>query len=456
MTLKKLKEELSSREENSDYDTSLSLCNKIIDFYPNNKIGYVKKIEVLTNNYKRYLDKESINDLKQIYDKAYKFSNKKEKEVLSRKFNDYLDDISEVNNLNNQRKEIVSNLVTIKLNNYIIENINANINSLKRYSFSGKRITNIYDLINGIFYLAFMIVNLMYRNYLLFLTIPFGIFGIIVIYSFINMNLLKKEESLGEKSIFKATILNLENTINELKEEIDKKEKTLLSNILIKKDILLKIPTSFLENLSDVTDDNEEMVASNIIDKLSSNNIVLFTLMINEETNLNIDDILKKIDISKDEKNVFSKLFELKYFKNKIKQNKVIFTKKVKTFNYFVITLLLILSILSCIIALRTPSDIYLRGFIISLIIGFVTMFTYNINTGKHNVLSDTIGDNLIMTVFNSSLCYNLIYEANFNYLKFTYGFILVPLLFILTLIGFVSAISLLKYNNYISSLRKE
>lgn len=57
---------------------------------------------------------------------------------------------------------------------------------------------------------------------------------------------------------------------------------------------MLKIPEVFLKSLEDITIQNENEVASKIALELNSNNISTFTYLINEETNLNIDDIMKK------------------------------------------------------------------------------------------------------------------------------------------------------------------
>ena len=60
---------------------------------------------------------------------------------------------------------------------------------------------------------------------------------------------------------------------------------------------MLKIPEVFLKSLEDITIQNENEVASKIALELNSNNISTFTYLINEETNLNIDDIMKKIKL---------------------------------------------------------------------------------------------------------------------------------------------------------------
>ncbi len=83
-------------------------------------------------------------------------------------------------------------------------------------------------------------------------------------------------------------------------------------------------------------------------------------------------------------------------------------------------------------------------------------MLIYNIKTGKHSSLIDTFNDNLLLTIFNSTLVYDLIYTSITNELKFTYGFIEIPLIFVLMFMGFAGLISLLKYKNLMNKLRGE
>ena len=453
MSLKKLKEKLESEE---NLESKIKICSEIIKKYPKNKYGYVKLLELKTDNYKKYLPREEIEKIKYIYNNAYLYSNKKEKINLKKEYEEYLDDIYETENLKKIKKEIVSNKLTIKINNYIIENVNNNINSLKKYNFKGKRIRNVNDFINGVFYLSFMIFNLIYRNYLLFITIPFGIFGIIVIYSFISSNFINKEKSSEEIVIFKNSIKKLELKNKKFKEENDKKDKIIESNTNLKKESLLRIPTFFEDDIKYLIEDNEDLISTKIIENLLKNNLANFTVMLNEETNLNVDDILNKIKLSKEDKSILEKIFSIRNINKKDNQNKILLVSKLKPYNYFLVCLFLIISIISFVVVLKNISSLNKIAYFISIIIGYITMCIYNINTGKHNSLSDTIKDNLLITIFNTTLIYDLVYNMLNSNLKFTEAFIQIPLIFTLVLIGFVSFVSLLKYKNYIFKLRKE
>ena len=114
---------------------------------------------------------------------------------------------------------------------------------------------------------------------------------------------------------------------------------------------MLKIPEVFLKSLEDITIQNENEVASKIALELNSNNISTFTYLINEETNLNIDDIMKKIKPKvKDENDELSRFISNKIIEKKNSQEEIIMMKKVKPASYFIIAVLLVISILSIIV----------------------------------------------------------------------------------------------------------
>lgn len=81
-------------------------------------------------------------------------------------------------------------------------------------------------------------------------------------------------------------------------------------------------------------------------------------------------------------------------------------------------------------------------------------MLIYNVDTGKHASLSDTFNDNLLVTVFNSTIVYDLIYSKLNNGLSITYGFLQIPLTFILIFMGFVLLVSSIKYIYLLKKLR--
>ena len=116
---------------------------------------------------------------------------------------------------------------------------------------------------------------------------------------------------------------------------------------------------------------------------------------------------------------------------------------------------LLVISILSFIIILNNFSLVNKTSFNIAVITGIISTLIYNTNTGKHSSYTDTLNDSLLLTIFNTTLVYNLVYSALVDTVSFNYGIIQMPIIFILIFIGFVALISLLKYNNLINKLRK-
>lgn len=107
------------------------------------------------------------------------------------------------------------------------------------------------------------------------------------------------------------------------KSEIEKLDENIEILITQKSDTMLKIPEVFLKSLEDITIQNENEVASKIALELNSNNISTFTYLINEETNLNIDDIMKKIKPKvKDENDELSRFISNKIIEKKIVKKK--------------------------------------------------------------------------------------------------------------------------------------
>ncbi len=454
-TLKFLNEEAKLKLEEEDYLSALDIYTEMVKSYPKNKLGYIGIIESKTNYYKKYLSDSDIKKLKEIFDKAYALSNKSEKDKLKNNFERYLDDCYEVENLKKLKKDIVSNELLIKIYNNIITSINSSIASSKKYNLSGKRITNTYDFIKGVFLLFCLIYNLIFKNYLLLITIPFGIYGLIVIYSFISMNFLKKEKLLSEKIIFKKNVIKSYTKIKELKKEIENKKMSIESFKLKKKDNILKIPKDFNNNITDIIADNEEKIAENIISNLNSNNIAAFTYLVSKNTNLKSDEVLKTLDKEKEGTSTLNELINNKKENKKSNQNEILVIKQIKPHHCILMLVLLIISILSLIIILNNFSLINKTSFNIAIITGVISTLIYNINTGKHSSYTDTLNDSLILTIFNTTLVYDLVYSALVDTVSFTYGIIQMPIIFILIFIGFVSLISLLKYNNLINKLRR-
>ena len=153
--------------------------------------------------------------------------------------------------------------------------------------------------------------------------------------------------------LFRSSIIIEEanKKIKEIKSEIEKLDENIEILITQKSDTMLKIPEVFLKSLEDITIQNENEVASKIALELNSNNISTFTYLINEETNLNIDDIMKKIKPKvKDEDDELSRFISNKIIEKKNSQEEIILMKKVKPASYFIIAVLLVISILSIIV----------------------------------------------------------------------------------------------------------
>ena len=188
-TLKSLKEEAEECFGREDYSLSLGICNQIKKDYPKNVYGYLGTIKSVTKNYKSYVSENELKELKEDYDKVVELAKKEDKEKIEKEYNEYLEDCSEVQNLKKVKKELVSKYFLTSLYEDSIAFINQNINTVNSYNLNGKKIVNGYDLIKGLFLLVCLIFNLININYLLFLTIPFGIYGVIIIYSFLSANL---------------------------------------------------------------------------------------------------------------------------------------------------------------------------------------------------------------------------------------------------------------------------
>ncbi len=128
--------------------------------------------------------------------------------------------------------------------------------------------------------------------------------------------------------------------------------------------------------------------------------------------------------------------------------------KKIKPINIITLVITLLISIFSIIVLINNFYELNLTAFVISIIIGGLSIIIYNIDTGKHASINDTFSDNLLSTVFNATLVYDLVYYKITNGLPIMYGFVQMPIIFILVFIGFVMLISLLKYRYLLKKLR--
>ncbi len=455
-TLKSLKEEAEECFEIEDYSLSLGVCNQIKKEYPKNVYGYLGTIKSVTKNYKSYVSENELKELKEDYDKAIELAKKEDKEKIEKEYNEYLEDCSEVQNLKKVKKELVSKYFLTSLYEDSIAFINQNINTVNSYNLNGKKIVNGYDLIKGLFLLVCLIFNLININYLLFLTIPFGIYGVIIIYSFLSANLFGTDKLKSEKDHAKKIIDEAMEKIESIKEDIEKNNETINFLLEQKSNTILKIPESFSEDIKDITNQNESEIAKDILNELSNNNISGFTYLIDENTNLSVDDVLLKIRPQVKEDGNLTNFINNKSTEKKNSQNEFILMRKIKPYNYFIILIFLIISILSIIVIKNNFYELNFISFVFASITGVISTIIYNINTGKHSALIDTFNDNLTSCVFNATLVYDLIYMSITNELKLTYGFIEIPIIFILIFMGFVSVISLLKYKNLMKRLKRE
>ncbi len=454
-SLKSLKEEINTFIEKDDFNEIIEKSLEIINYYPKNIYGYSIYLKTVTKSYTSYLDDDKFKEAVKIYDLAMKNINKKEQLKLRDEFEEYQNDIKEVENLKKIKKEIISKYFLKNLYNNGISFINQSISTAKQYNADGKRIKNIYDFVRGLFFIFCLVFNLINRNYLLFITVPFGIYGFITIYSFFDMNFFKKGTFKTQQRKFNEILLQANEKINELKKEIVKIEENLNFLYEQKLNIILRIPESFFNSIKESVEQNEEAIANDISHKLSTNKINEFEEILKIQTILDGEEIKNKIksDI-KNEETELSKFITQKLDEKKHKQNEALFMKKVSFYNYIVLIILLFLSVFSLLIVVDNFYELNFVSFVASLVTAITSTITYNIFSGKHSSLGETFYDNLISTIFNATLIYDLFYLSITNELKFTYGFMQIPIIMTLIMIGFTMLISMLKYNNLFKRLR--
>lgn len=455
-TLKKDKEQISKSLENKEFEKAKDLSYKFIDTYPNNIFGYVSLLDALTHNYGKYLIQEELKEVKEIYNNALDIASKSQKKELKSKLDEYMYDIKEVDNLSKIRLDITSKFFLKRLNDNTLSFINQNLNTLNSYGKKGIRIKNGYDFIKGLFYLICLIYNLFHFNLFLIVTIPFGIFGIITMYSFVEMNFFKKGKYKIEKKEFDKLIKIVNNKTSVLREENAKYDEAIDFLNEQKSSSINKLPYTFIEDLSDVISNDEKAISDGLIDLFLENDIVKFNLTLESKTNLKSSDIIEKLEksLKNEDDEVFSYINN-KNIEKKNKQSEALLMKKIKAFDVIISIILLFISIFSLSIIVNNFYELNIYCFISSLTVGLLSILFYNIDTGKHNSLSDSFIDNIIGTIFNSSLIYNLLYDTKVSDITFTYNFLQIPIIFCLIFVGFSYFISLLKYNNLFKKLRK-
>lgn len=453
-SLKRLKEEIASCLNDNNYDEAKTLCEKAISLFPKNVYGYVTLIKALTHNYNKYLPQDQVRDLKQIFEKAYELSSKNDKELLKKEFDDYLYDLREVENLRKIKKDIVSKEFLRNVYDDSLAFVNQNITALLSYDKNGLKIKNGYDFIDGLFLFCMLLYNLTSPNYLLVLTIPFGIFGAITMYSFLEMNFFDKGKYKLEKETYQKIMNDANQKVIELKKEIKGIEESLIFLKEQKNSSAKKIPELFLSDIDDLIANDEKKVADKISSAFLLGDVVRFSFLLENNTNLNTNEITDRISKELNKEDDLSKYVSNKISEKKSKQNEALLMKKVGKMNVLSLIVTLFISVFSIIILIRNFYEMNLIAFVISIIVGFISMFIYNINTGKHFNFTDTFNDNLLSTIFNSTLVYDLIYYKVTKGLSITYGFLQIPITLTLTLMGFVMLTSLMKYKYLLKKLR--
>lgn len=269
------------------------------------------------------------------------------------------------------------------------------------------------------------------------------------------MNFFKKGTIRKEKEDFQDSIKEALEKVIDIKKDIKKIEDNIAFLNEQKYSTISKVPESFFNQIEDLIVSNEKVIATEIFNDLLNNNVPGFMLKVNDYTSLNPEDITNNIKTNlKDENSKISEFINAKTTEKKNKQNEVMYMKKVSNFSLTIIAIEIFVSVLSIIVLIRNFSNINKEAFIVAMIAGVISTLSYNIDTGRHNSIRETTSDNLFSSIFNASLVYDLIYLSYMSKLEFAYGFIEMPIIFILLFIGFTSVISLLKYNNLMKKLR--
>lgn len=453
MTLKNLIEKEEELINLKDYENALSTANLIISKFPKNAYGYKSLIRIKTNNFEKYVNQEELKEIKKHYEMAYNLSKKNDKEPFKELFESYLYDLKEVDNLNKIKKEIISKKILKKIDNDALTLINQNLNTISNYDISGKKIKNIYDFINGIILFSFFVYNIFNPNFLLIITIPFGIFGLITMYSFIDSNLFSNSKN-KKNNEFNDIVKNSKENLSMLKEDIKKNEDMILFYENQKASSISKIPESFKEDILYLASDNEDKETDIIMDSLSKLDIVKFSYLLENKSSLNTEEINLKINSLKDISDKLTLYVNDKQLKKKNNINEALLMKDIKPINIVSLIITLLISITSSIVIFTNFFEVNTRALLISLLIGIITSLIYNVDTGKHKSLSEMFNDNLLSTIFNATIMYDLIYYKLTKELSIVYGFFQIPITLCLILIGYVMFISLLKYKHLLKSLR--
>ncbi len=441
--LRRLKKEASDFKAAGKLKDALEVCEKIADVYPKSSFGHQGIIEIKTNNYEKYLSDEELKDLKKEYEMLIESATKNEKVEIKRKFDEYLDDCREVENLRKIKKEITGKMIIKKIHENSITTINERLVTINTRGVNGKKIKNVYDFLNGLFLIACLIFNLIYHNYLLLLTVPFGIFGIITVYSFIDTNFFKKGSLKEKRQKLKNISKNAKSKIEEIKGLVKETEDSISFLNEQKINTISKIPSLFFEQIKDVMDVNEEEVSSKLVDEALNKKEDTFKEKLELYTNLKTSQLEEMVNKDLElEFNLENKENE----KDKTDENKILYMKKVSLGNYVMVFIFLLVSVTSLFTLIFNFYEINLLSFILAFVTAVMSMLIYNINNGRHASFQETVNDNLLSCIFNTTLVYDLVYASITNELNIMYGFVQMPLTFLFLFIGFVMLVSLFKY----------
>lgn len=453
--LKKTKDEVEQCIKSKNYEKARNLSEKIIELSPKSPYGYEAYMRALTHTYKKYIsDEDKIKRFKEMYDNAYNLSSKAEKVKLKKEVDDYLYDLKEVDNLSKIKIDLTSKYVLKNMYHNALSAINQRLSDVNYYSKDGRRITSFYDLIRGLFYVGCLIYNLTSFNYLLLLTLPFGIFGLISVVSFIEMNFFNKGKYKIEKHTYEKMVEEDNKKILNIKEELKKLNDVIEFIKNQKMESINKLPHSFHNSISKIMANDENIKAVHITDLLANNNTLKLSFEINKNTNLDTDELSKKFEefISNEE---LEKFINVKKDERKRNAKEAMLMKDIKASNIISLVVMLLISIGSSIILINNFYEMNLIAFVVAVVTSILSALSYNIITGKHANVSDTFNDNLLSAIFNGALIYDIIYYKTTSSLVITYGFLQIPITLILVLIGFIYLISFIKYVYLIKRLRK-
>lgn len=440
-TLKKLKEDLSLFYETKKYSKALKISKKITELYPKNTFGYLEYIKIKTNFYTKYIDEKNQKKIKKMFEKLYDISSKKQKEKFKVEFDEYINDCKETYNLIKIKKDIIGKSFLRQIYEEYINHLDKKNKDIKSIYYSNISVKCIYDLIKGLFFVGCLLFNIFNPNKLLIITIPFGIFGFITIYSVIEIMFFgknRKKEGLEKVDSF----INENNCeIENCKEEIKKIESLITFLNEQKINSQSKIPRTFNEqiNLEFNNLDDVDSAVKSLISKLNGNKTKELCLMIDDYTNIDSSKFVN--DIIEAEK------------KEKEKNKENFNMQKITKVNILSLIILSIASIVSLALVINNFSKFNFLSFVIATVVGITSNLIYNIQKGRHTKLTDTFNDILCISVFRTSLVYNLIYLSLNNEFDFFYNFIQIPFTFLFIFIGFIMIISIFKYKNLYKKL---